>query len=102
MYYMPFMPEILVRAPTPTDPRSAVFANLGTAQRALMFGCANEVHKVDGGCFQVESVELWNYFSPITPNPWLTSPRLSPAPAGVDKLPSNKRSHVPSYPALIG
>jgi hypothetical protein len=50
----------------------------------------------------VESVELWNYFSPITPNPWLTSPRLSPAPAGVDKLPSNKRSHVPSYPALIG
>jgi hypothetical protein len=29
---------------------------LGTAQRALMVGLGHEAHKVDGGCFQVESV----------------------------------------------
>jgi hypothetical protein len=54
---MPFMLEILVvRALTSTGLRSVVFANFRNGLKGVDVGWVHEAYKVDGGCFQVESM----------------------------------------------
>jgi hypothetical protein len=57
---MPSMLEVLVRTLTSTGLRSAVFVNSRNGPKGVDVGWVHEAHKVDGSCFQVESVaSIW-------------------------------------------